>query len=182
MAIVTTIVAILAAVLTLIAFAIDIALFGLVKMEFDGLGAGITTKTGPGSSTSDSHFLYHLETQSFFIHSFPSCSFKQVFGWLLPPWFFFSSVLALHVSYVVRAKSALTQQFPLTIPLAIPLKYQKKSRSGSVENVINRAKSCYTLSRPYGCRLMNTFFSTFMPHLRFVHLGMECKAIILSPL
>jgi len=44
----TSFVALLAVILTLIAFTIDIALFGLVKMEFNGLGAGIKTKTGPG--------------------------------------------------------------------------------------------------------------------------------------
>jgi hypothetical protein len=43
-----SLVSFLAAILTLIAFAIDIALFALVGHEMDRLGAGITTKTGPG--------------------------------------------------------------------------------------------------------------------------------------
>lgn len=51
MGIISSLVALLAAVLTLIAFALDIALFGLVDVEFNKLNADITTKTGPGSST-----------------------------------------------------------------------------------------------------------------------------------
>jgi hypothetical protein len=38
----------LAALLTLIAFAIDIALFALVMHEMERLGTGVTTKAGPG--------------------------------------------------------------------------------------------------------------------------------------
>ena len=51
MGIISSLVALLAAILTLIAFALDIALFGLVDVEFNKLQAGITTKTGPGSLT-----------------------------------------------------------------------------------------------------------------------------------
>ena len=50
MGIISSLVALLAAVLTLIAFALDIALFGLVDVEFNKLNADITTKTGPGLS------------------------------------------------------------------------------------------------------------------------------------
>lgn len=39
-----------------------ISRFALVKFEFNKLGAGITTKTGPGSSTPP--FLFHLLKQS----------------------------------------------------------------------------------------------------------------------
>ena len=52
MGIISSLVALLAVVLTLIAFALDIALFRLVDVEFNKLNAGITTKTGPGSSIS----------------------------------------------------------------------------------------------------------------------------------
>ncbi|KAF8811895.1 pali-domain-containing protein [Phlegmacium glaucopus] len=45
---IASLVSFLAALLTLIAFAIDIALFALVNHEMDRLGAGTTTKTGPG--------------------------------------------------------------------------------------------------------------------------------------
>jgi len=48
MKLLTFFVAFLAAMLTLIAFAIDIALFALVKHEMNKLGADITTITGPG--------------------------------------------------------------------------------------------------------------------------------------
>lgn len=47
---IASLVSFLAATLTLVAFAIDIALFALVRQEMDRLGAGSTTKTGPGSS------------------------------------------------------------------------------------------------------------------------------------
>lgn len=77
----------------------------------------------------------------------------QVFGWLLPPWCFFSSVVALHVSYAAGARSALTKQFPR----AIPLKCQKKSRSGGVESVIYRA-TCYTLVSPIRLSIDELFF------------------------
>jgi len=40
----------LAATLTLIAFAIDIALFGLVKSEMNDFTANATTTTAPGTS------------------------------------------------------------------------------------------------------------------------------------
>ena len=56
MVIATLIVMTLAALFTLIAFAVDIVLFARVKVEFDQLGAGYSTKTGPGLSTP--FFLY----------------------------------------------------------------------------------------------------------------------------
>lgn len=96
----------------------------------------------------------------------------QVFGWLLPPWCFFSSVVALHVSYAAGARSALTKQSLR----AIPLKCQKKSRSGGVESVIYRA-TCFTLVSPIRLSIDELFFSTFMLHLRFdkfLHWGIEC--------
>ena len=51
MGIISTWIAFLAGFLTLMAFAVDIALFALIRVEFDKLGAGITTNPGPGSST-----------------------------------------------------------------------------------------------------------------------------------
>jgi len=48
MGIISSLIAFLAALLTLIAFAIDIALFALIRVESDNLGAGVTTITGPG--------------------------------------------------------------------------------------------------------------------------------------
>ena len=50
-ALISALVALLATILTLTAFVINITVFLLVKDEFDKLNAGITTKTGPGSST-----------------------------------------------------------------------------------------------------------------------------------
>ena len=46
-----SLVSFLAAILTLIAFAIDIALFALVKHEMARFGGGVASKPGPGSST-----------------------------------------------------------------------------------------------------------------------------------
>ena len=71
MGIISSLVALLAAVLTLIAFALDIALFGLVDVEFNKLNADITTKTGPGSSPPFLFLRLFTLTQKIVIYSFP---------------------------------------------------------------------------------------------------------------
>lgn len=73
MTLLASLVAFLAGMLTLISFAIDIALFALVRHELDRLGAGITTTTGPGVSIPPFLRLpHHLGLTYFVIHSFPS--------------------------------------------------------------------------------------------------------------
>jgi len=49
MMLVASLLSFVAATLTLIAFAIDIALYGLVKSEMNDLGVGARTRTAPGA-------------------------------------------------------------------------------------------------------------------------------------
>ena len=125
----------LAGLVTLIAFAVDIALFASVRLELDKFGGGTTTNPGPGSSNS--LFYYPTisskkklsGTYSHSLFSILRVRFKQVFGCPLSPSCFFSSVVAQYVLHVAGTGGLQMQQIP------IPNQFQQKNQFGVVSSV-----------------------------------------------